>query len=302
MKPLVNAKDGMNPVKKIGLLKSIGSLTAIAVPLAPVPVAASDEDSGHEKASKSHGEAGADVQYLNHIPEDMVVRKSVTIEANFDLRDFLRELRQKCTHSTKGATTGLWKFEMSSKLMGSVRDTRDSSLGQSKKSLQGDKLWLHQTRSRGEDRNENGIHDEGVNLNGDGVRSHVICWQEALCSLTSQFLAGTTPLFYVVGQHSNPFRAIFYRSEASSLNPASETCMECIIHRCTNGIFDDLKNLGIPVNIIGAPGTMDRNTTPKANQFLDASYKEREKNNIFSSYTRKSKNNTTDKIIHLSGN
>jgi hypothetical protein len=78
--------------------------------------------------------------------------------------------------------------------------------------------------------------------------------------------------------------------------------MECIIHRCTNGIFDDLKNLGIPVNIIGAPGTMDRNTTPKANQFLDASYKEREKNNIFSSYARKSKNNTTDKIIHLSGN
>jgi len=261
--------------------------------------------------TKSIETAEAEVRLLKVLPSDMVLRKSITIKANFDLRYCLHALRQQVSQSGTPASAGLWKFEMSSKVDG-ARDARDSSLGLSKRSLQGDMLWLQQAQSRvGQDSEGKRIGFEGGNADGDGVRSHVICWQEALTSLSSRFLAGTTPMFYVIGRQTTSFRAMFYHKAVS--NEQNKECQdegegggeqmtkECIIHRCTAGMYDDLKSMGIPLHILGASDSMKSGTNERdGGQHLDILHTARDNLNIFSTNIRRSKNNTTDKIIHLS--
>jgi hypothetical protein len=246
-------------------------------------------------SDNARSEESAEIKLLRHLPRDFVLRKSITIEANFELRGCIQELRKRQrTPLTKNAQAGLWKLHVSSNLDGK-RDSRDSSYGINKKSLQGDMLWLKQVQNR----------VVGEDPSGDGVRSHVICWQEALESLTAQYFEHVTPVFYALGSHLASFRVIFYQKLVSS---SSEMRYECIIHRCTTGMFDDLRSLGIPMQVLGTAGAvhdLDVATSSiisGAKGGMQSSYKDREKLNLFSDSSRRSRHNTTDKIIYLSGN
>jgi hypothetical protein len=307
--------------KKLGWLKSIGSLSAI---LPPPPVTATVTTAsaartlpGHKSrdgVEKKDSEETTDIQLVQHLPNDMVLRKSVTIEANFDLRECIQALRKRQRMpSTIPARNDLWKFEVSSTL-DTNQDSRDSNYGMNKKSLQGDMLWLKQHPNS---RNTRGIGEEEA---GDRARGQVMCWQEALESLSAQYFQHVTPVFYIVGNRSSSstssttssaFRAMFYQKSLScdggstpSTDKSEQTVTyECIIHRCTNGIFEDLKALGVPLHVLGAAGTVgDSSSSASTNSGVPPSYKEREKLNLFSENMRRSKNNTTDRVIHLAGN
>ena len=308
-----NISNGSNMVeKKLGWLKSISSLSVI-LPPTRVPVVATSSKTIEELASRDSDDKGietANVQELQHLPHDMVLRKSVTIEANFDLREYIKALRRRHrVHSAINLTNCLWKFEVSS-MLDTKQDSRHSNHGLNKKSLQGDMLWLKQ-QSQQHGRGGRGVGEEE---SGDSVRGQVMCWQEALESLTTQYFQRTTPLFYILGTRPSSFRAIFYQKPHTPLQstpsseeepPVSAGCFECVIHRCTTGMFQDLKSLEVPMKIIGAPGTLGGDSSTGGASGKESgfppSYKEREKLNLFSDHSRKSKNNTTDRIIHVSG-
>lgn len=247
----------------MGWLKSIGTLPAI-VPAAPAIISgvANGEKPHEEVIKKSSDNLAAGVHMFSHLPSDFVLRKSVSIEANFDLREFIQALRtrQQLIRPENQPDSALWKFEVhvNPDWKAGGNDTNNS-----KRSLQGDSLWLKKQGRSGGGEGSGATPAARGEVDSDKVRVQIVCWQEALDSLAVQFFAHSSPLFYVLGRQAHSFRAVFWQTAMPGPAGAGGPRYHCLLHRCTTGMFQDLRALGVPLRLLGVPGAENM---PKSNR------------------------------------
>ena len=287
--------------KRLGLLKSIGSFS----------INKGQDSSSTNAKSKTRRESNTlekeeedsssrNSQKFTDIPDDLVLRKSVTIESNFDLRQFVKLWKKKQNEVNNSGN--LWLFDAAANI--TKNDSGHVVYNSKSKNIQGDMLWLEQSRNRPNDMAWTGTEDrEAGNYSH---RNAVIHWQEALECIAKQFYNDETPTFYVLGSRSSTFSAVFFRTapsrDDSYVNKStSSTTYDCLVQRCTAGLYEDLRRIGVPMTIIGSPGSVGDFDWSTVEPTMHSSNRNREKLNIFGGNMRINRYTSTDRMLHFKG-
>ena len=242
------------------LLASINDITLSTV---PTPIRLSDQISDDDE----------DDYVLHDIPDDMVLKSSLAIEANIDLSPLTYILSEalhfgsdtnhptECLYRELAKSFITWQFPPDTSATDVQHWKKLPPLTPSQRDRLLDTCWHTSSRA-------DGSVPDMDRTGRNGLLSRITQWQVAFQSLSKQWLCGTVPCFYLRGVSATSLRMCCTHTHHTQTHPV---CI-CIIHYCSVLLYEHMRDMGVRIHVLYAatsppppkdPPPMDRKTLTK---------------------------------------